>query len=30
VACGVLAGVWPAWRAAMLPIARTLREEAVA
>ncbi len=30
VACGVLAGVWPAWRAATLPIARTLREEAVA
>lgn len=30
VVCGVLAGVWPAWRAATLPIARTLREEAVA
>jgi putative ABC transport system permease protein len=30
VACGVLAGIWPAWRAAALPIARTLREEAVA
>ncbi|HET8770433.1 MAG TPA: FtsX-like permease family protein [Gemmatimonadaceae bacterium] len=30
VACGVLAGIWPAWRAATLPIARTLREEAVA
>lgn len=30
VACGILAGVWPAWRAASLPIARTLREEAVA
>ena len=30
VICGVLAGIWPAWRAATLPIARTLREEAVA
>jgi putative ABC transport system permease protein len=30
VLCGVLAGIWPAWRAATLPIARTLREEAVA
>ncbi len=30
VICGVLAGVWPAWRAASLPIAKTLREEAVA
>lgn len=30
VTCGILAGVWPAWRAASLPIARTLREEAVA
>ena len=30
VLCGILAGVWPAWRAASLPIARTLREEAVA
>jgi putative ABC transport system permease protein len=30
VVCGVLAGIWPAWRAATLPIARTLREEAVA
>ncbi len=30
VACGVLAGIWPAWRAATLPVARTLREEAVA
>src|SRR5690606_26995891 len=27
VICGILAGVWPAWRAAALPIARTLREE---
>ena len=25
---GVLAGVWPAWRGASLPVARTLREEA--
>lgn len=30
VLCGIMAGVWPAWRAATLPIARTLREEAVA
>lgn len=30
VVCGVLAGIWPAWRAATLPIAKTLREEAVA
>lgn len=30
VICGILAGLWPAWRAASLPIARTLREEAVA
>jgi putative ABC transport system permease protein len=30
VICGVLAGIWPAWRAASLPIAKTLREEAVA
>ena len=30
VLCGIAAGVWPAWRAATLPIARTLREEAVA
>jgi putative ABC transport system permease protein len=29
VICGILAGVWPAWRAASLPIAKTLREEAV-
>jgi putative ABC transport system permease protein len=28
--CGVLAGLYPAWRAASLPLARTLREEAVA
>lgn len=28
-AAGVLAGVYPAWRAASLPIATTLREEAV-
>jgi putative ABC transport system permease protein len=28
--CGVLAGVYPAWRGASLPIAGTLREEAVA
>ncbi len=28
--CGVLAGVYPAWRGASLPIATTLREEAVA
>ena len=30
VACGIAAGIWPAWRAATLPIAQTLREEAVA
>lgn len=30
VLCGILAGLWPAWRAASLPIAQTLREEAVA
>ena len=30
VLCGLAAGAWPAWRAATLPIARTLREEAVA
>jgi putative ABC transport system permease protein len=30
VLCGILAGVWPAWRASTLPIAKTLREEAVA
>jgi putative ABC transport system permease protein len=29
-ACGVLAGLYPAWRAASLPLARTLHEEAVA
>ena len=29
-ACGILAGVYPAWRGASLPIAGTLREEAVA
>jgi putative ABC transport system permease protein len=29
VAAGVLAGVYPSWRAASLPIAATLREEAV-
>ena len=29
-ACGVLAGIYPAWRGASLPIAATLREEAVA
>jgi len=29
-ACGVLAGLYPAWRAASLPLASTLREEAVA
>jgi ABC-type lipoprotein release transport system permease subunit len=29
-ACGILAGVYPSWRAASLPIARALREEAVA
>jgi putative ABC transport system permease protein len=27
--CGVLAGAYPAWRGASLPIARTLREEVV-
>ncbi|HEX8849919.1 MAG TPA: FtsX-like permease family protein [Gemmatimonadaceae bacterium] len=27
-AAGVLAGAWPAWRGASLPVARTLREEA--
>lgn len=30
VASGILAGVYPSWRAASLPVARTLREEAVA
>ncbi len=30
VLCGIAAGAWPAWRAASLPIARSLREEAVA
>jgi putative ABC transport system permease protein len=30
VASGVAAGIYPAWRASSLPIARTLREEAVA
>jgi putative ABC transport system permease protein len=30
VICGILAGIWPAWRAASMPIAKTLREEAVA
>lgn len=30
IAAGILAGVYPSWRAASLPIARTLREEAVA
>jgi putative ABC transport system permease protein len=28
--CGILAGIYPAWRGASLPIAGTLREEAVA
>ncbi len=28
--CGVLAGIYPAWRGASMPIAITLREEAVA
>ena len=28
-ACGALAGLYPSWRGASLPIARTLREEAV-
>ncbi len=30
VISGIAAGIYPAWRAASLPIARTLREEAVA
>lgn len=30
IAAGILAGVYPSWRAASLPIAHTLREEAVA
>ena len=30
VVSGLLAGVYPSWRAASLPIARTLREEAIA
>lgn len=30
VASGVLAGIYPAWRGASLPVATTLREEAVA
>ena len=30
VASGILAGVYPSWRAASLPISRTLHEEAVA
>jgi putative ABC transport system permease protein len=30
IASGILAGVYPSWRAASLPIARTMREEAVA
>jgi putative ABC transport system permease protein len=30
VVSGLLAGVYPSWRAASLPIARTMREEAVA
>jgi putative ABC transport system permease protein len=29
-ACGILAGIYPAWRGASSPIAGTLREEAVA
>ena len=29
-ACGILAGIYPAWRGASMPIAGTLREEAVA
>lgn len=29
VACGVLAAIYPSWRSASLPIARTLREEAI-
>jgi putative ABC transport system permease protein len=28
--CGILAGIYPAWRGASLPIGGTLREEAVA
>jgi putative ABC transport system permease protein len=30
VASGIAAGIYPSWRAAALPIARTLREEAIA
>jgi ABC-type lipoprotein release transport system permease subunit len=30
VVAGTVAGAYPSWRAASLPIARTLREEAVA
>jgi ABC-type lipoprotein release transport system permease subunit len=30
VVAGTLAGILPSWRAARLPIAATLREEAVA
>jgi putative ABC transport system permease protein len=30
VTSGILAAIYPSWRAASLPIARTLREEAVA
>jgi ABC-type antimicrobial peptide transport system permease subunit len=30
VACGIVAGVYPAWRAASLPIAESLRREAIA
>src|SRR5204863_9826402 len=30
VGAGVIAGIYPAWRAASLPIASTLREEATA
>ncbi len=30
IGAGVLAGVYPAWRAASLPIATTLRQEAIA
>jgi putative ABC transport system permease protein len=30
VAAGIIAGIFPAWRAGSLPIARTMREEAVA
>lgn len=29
-ACGILAGIYPSWRGASLPIGETLREEAVA